>query len=72
VGLAIDDSEKAVLAFLEEIPAGYLIAVEPDRELVDLYAVIAFPTTVVIGADGIILGRFFGPVSTDQLEALTG
>jgi cytochrome c biogenesis protein CcmG/thiol:disulfide interchange protein DsbE len=72
VGLAIDDSEKAVRSFLDEIPAGYLIAVEPNRDVVELYGVIGFPTTVVIGADGIVRGRLFGVVSTDQLEDLTG
>ncbi|MDZ4328375.1 MAG: TlpA disulfide reductase family protein [Pseudomonas sp.] len=73
IGLAYEEIEtEDMRAFLEQVPAGYPIAIvdvydppadfEPPR---------ALPTTYLVAPDGHMAERFMGPITSEQLaEAL--
>lgn len=69
--LAVDFSERAepVRAFVAERELRYRIGLDQNGAVARQFAVSAFPTTYVIGAEGKVLARFIGPVDIAAVEA---
>lgn len=70
IGLAFEEVEPAaILAFLEEYPASYPIALVDIYEPPDVFGTPrVLPTTVVLGPEGDNRRTFVGPVTRQQLE----
>jgi thiol-disulfide isomerase/thioredoxin len=62
----IGESKKEVQAFLQQVPADFPVLLDPDGSTVKQWKVIAFPTTFVIGRDGIIKLAYFGGLEWDS------
>jgi thiol-disulfide isomerase/thioredoxin len=62
----IGESKKEVQAFLQQVPADFPVLLDPDGSTVEQWKVIAFPTTFVIGRDGIIKLAYFGGLEWDN------
>ena len=41
---------------------------DPDGDILDLYAIRYFPTTIWVDADGIVRAEHFGPLTNDQID----
>ena len=76
LSIDIGESREDVEAFLQKIPADFPVLLNPDGSAVKQWKVIAFPTTFIIDADGIIKLAYFGGLEWDspnivkQLRAL--
>jgi thiol-disulfide isomerase/thioredoxin len=68
VVLSIDVGENSedVAAFLQKIPADFPVLLNPDGTAVKQWNVIAFPTTFIIDAGGIIRLAYFGGLEWDS------
>ena len=62
----IGESKKEVQAFLQQVPADFPVLLNPDGSTVKQWNIIAFPTTFVIGRDGIIKLAYFGGLEWDS------
>ncbi len=60
VGLDAEDQVAGARAFMAEHHVDYLIARLEDERVIDAYLVPGLPTTVFIGADGIVTGKVVG------------
>ncbi|HEY0613943.1 MAG TPA: redoxin domain-containing protein, partial [Candidatus Elarobacter sp.] len=71
VFLGVDSTEAApiVRAFVASKPMPYTTAIDADKSFSKTYHVRAFPTTYVIGPDGVLRARYIGSVTR---EILTG
>jgi cytochrome c biogenesis protein CcdA/thiol-disulfide isomerase/thioredoxin len=72
VVVAVNNRESADLMrdFSEDIDLTYPLALDEDGAIQDLYLVRQYPTTLLIGRDGVILNRRVGPMNVSQLESL--
>ncbi len=68
--LAVDYAEPPgqVRDFVAARDVRFRIGLDPNGAVAREYAVNAFPTSYVIGADGTILARFIGPVDIAAVE----
>jgi peroxiredoxin len=41
---------------------------DPDGDILNLYAIRYFPTTIWVDADGIVRAEHFGPLTSDQID----
>lgn len=66
--LAVNAMEPAdrVTGFMEELGLTFPAVLDPDGEILDLYGVRVFPTTIVVDAEGRIRAEHYGPL-TDEL-----
>jgi thiol-disulfide isomerase/thioredoxin len=55
VGINIDNDKEKALGFLEETPANFLVAADPDKKVAAAYNLPTMPTAYIIGRDGSIL-----------------
>lgn len=55
IGINIDNDKEKALGFLEETPAHFLVAVDPDKKVAEAYNLPTMPTSYIIGRDGNIL-----------------
>jgi cytochrome c biogenesis protein CcmG, thiol:disulfide interchange protein DsbE len=60
VGLDTEDQVAGARAFLEQHHVDYLVARLEDERVIDAYAIPGLPTTVFIGADGVVTGKVVG------------
>ncbi len=76
-GLAIlavnaGESAEAVNEYMQELGLTFPAVLDSDGQIVDLYEVRVFPTTVWIDADGIIRAEHFGPLDDDLIDRTMG
>ena len=73
VGVDVEDQERDAEAFINQHHVDYAVAWAPDEKVMTAYAVIGIPTTVFIGADGVVIDRyaggFVGPEGEKALSA---
>jgi cytochrome c biogenesis protein CcmG/thiol:disulfide interchange protein DsbE len=80
VGVNVEDNAVAARAFLARYHVDYPVVRSMDDGLIDAYAVPGIPTTVFIGANGVVVdkftGGFAGPIGekalVTRLERLLG
>ena len=70
IGVVIRDREAPARAFVEEYGITYQIGLDNDGAVEDGYFVWVMPSTYLIGSDGRIVDRFFGPMDEDDLDEL--
>lgn len=70
VGVNYQDTTEDALALLADTGVTYPNAVDGDGEVGRRYGLYGMPTTVFIAADGHIVGRYLGEMSTTILDGL--
>ncbi len=60
VGLTLEDNEDAVAAFLDDVPADFLVVRDPSGKSGEAFNVVAMPTTFLLDRDGRVAARFEG------------
>jgi len=60
VGIDAEDQPAEARRFMAEYHVDYAVARAEDESLMDAYAVPGLPTSVSIGADGIVVGKYVG------------
>jgi peroxiredoxin len=60
------ESRDQVTGFMDELGLTFPVVLDPDGEIIDLYEVRVFPTTVLIDADGVVRAEHYGALD-DQL-----
>lgn len=70
IGVVVRDREGPARAFVDEYKISYQIGLDAEGVVEDDYLVWVMPTTYVIGSDGRIVDRFFGPMGHPQIEEL--
>lgn len=64
-------SEDDVTAFVQKHGLSFPIVLDPNGEVEKLYQIMAYPTSYIVNADGIITYAFKGPISdSNELENL--
>jgi cytochrome c biogenesis protein CcmG/thiol:disulfide interchange protein DsbE len=62
------ESPAAVQAFMDEHDLTFPALLDQDGEILDLYAVRYFPTTIWVDADGIVQAEHLGPLTDDLID----
>jgi cytochrome c biogenesis protein CcmG/thiol:disulfide interchange protein DsbE len=72
VAINLDKNRRAADAFLEKIPASFLIAYDPAGKTAESYQVTAMPSSFLIGPTGALLSSHagFDPRKTGTIETL--
>ncbi len=72
VAVNLDKKREAAEAFLQKVPAPFLVAFDPSGKTADAYKVTALPSTYLVGPTGSTLITHVGydPKKTDEIEAL--
>jgi cytochrome c biogenesis protein CcmG, thiol:disulfide interchange protein DsbE len=60
VGVNVEDEERAARAFVAQYHVDYPLVRSMDEAVIDAYAVPGIPTTVFIGANGVVIDKFTG------------
>ena len=68
IGIDRQDDRSDALRFLARTRVSYPSGYDPDGRLDASYRLRGMPTTVVVGADGLVVDHVSGPVSEDRLE----
>lgn len=68
--LAVNAMEpvERVDEFMTELGLTFPAVLDPAGEILDLYEVRVFPTTVVVDAEGRVYARHFGPLTDEQID----
>lgn len=69
IGVAVQDVRRAAEDFADEIGVSYTLGFDDDGTVDDGYRPLGLPATYIISADGVILERFFGEVSGEEIDA---
>jgi thiol-disulfide isomerase/thioredoxin len=78
VGVNVADASPDARRFIGQYHVEYTVVQAPDEKVMRAYALVGLPTTVLIGADGVVVakevGGFIGPEGEralrDQLDRL--
>lgn len=70
IGVVVRDQEAPARSFIEEFGITYEIGLDIDDRVEQDYFVWAMPSTYLIGSDGVIIDRVFGPMQEEKLEEL--
>ena len=70
IGVVVRDREAPARRFVEEFGITYQIGLDTDGAVEQGYQVWVMPSTYLIGSDGRVIERFFGPITEEQLEEL--
>ncbi len=70
IGVVIRDREAPARSFVEDYAITYQIAMDSEGLVERDYLVWAMPSTYLIGSDGVVIKRVFGPLRDAQLEEL--
>ena len=62
------ESAGAVKSYAEELGLTFPLILDPDGEIIDLYAVRFFPTTVWVDAEGRVQAKHLGPLTPDLID----
>ncbi|GAB1420386.1 hypothetical protein MASR2M15_04830 [Anaerolineales bacterium] len=68
IAVAVRDSVEKVQAFREEFSLTFLMGVEADSEISNMYAITQQPSSLLISRDGIILSRHSGMMTAEQIQ----
>lgn len=68
VGVAVDDEASAARAFVRRFGKTYLLGPDRDGSIALDYGLFGVPETFFIGADGRILSKHTGPLTTADLD----
>ena len=60
IGVNVEDNEQVAREFLRQYRVDYPVARSIDDRLIDAYAIPGIPTTVFIGASGMVVDKFTG------------
>lgn len=60
VGLTLEESDDAIDAFLEDVPARFPIVRDPSGRAGEAFHVVAMPTTFLLDREGRVVARFEG------------
>lgn len=73
VGVNPVDSEKRMNDFASDIGVTYTLLSDPDSELMVANGIAAFPTTLFVDANGVVVEQISGEVTLDMLsQAIEG
>jgi cytochrome c biogenesis protein CcmG/thiol:disulfide interchange protein DsbE len=70
VGVDRQDDRGDALRFIIRTGVTYPSAWDPDGKLDVSFRLRGMPTTVVVGADGVVVDHVSGPMSEDRLDAV--
>jgi peroxiredoxin len=62
------ESAQTIRAFLDDQEAGMTVLINPDDATLMNYQVLSLPQTLLIGPDGTIAWRQFGPIDAEGFE----
>jgi peroxiredoxin len=62
------ESPDKVQDFMETNGLTLPALLDPDGDILDLYAIRYFPTTIWVDADGIVRAEHFGPLTNEQID----
>jgi cytochrome c biogenesis protein CcmG/thiol:disulfide interchange protein DsbE len=68
IGVDRQDDRTDALRFLARTRVSYPSAYDPEGRLDASYRLRGMPTTVIVGADGLVVDHVSGPVSEDRLD----
>jgi cytochrome c biogenesis protein CcmG/thiol:disulfide interchange protein DsbE len=68
IGVDRQDDRTDALRFLARTRVSYPSAYDPEGRLDASYRLRGMPTTVIVGADGLVVDQVSGPVSEDRLD----
>ena len=68
VGVNPVDSEKRMNDFASDMGVTYTLLSDPDSELMVANGIAAFPTTLFVDADGVVVEQISGEVTVDMLS----
>lgn len=69
VGVNEGESAERASAFAQSLRINFPIWIDSNQQYGRVYAALGLPTTVVIGADGVVKKGFDGPLTYPQMEA---
>jgi cytochrome c biogenesis protein CcmG, thiol:disulfide interchange protein DsbE len=69
VGIDVNDSQSAALAFVRKAGVAYPVGTDPDGATATSYGVVAIPQTFFLNAGHHIVKRVFGAVTLAELDA---
>lgn len=71
VGLTLEEDDDAVNGFLALVPVEFSIARDTSQKAGETFGIVAMPTTLLIGRDGVVAARFEGGDETvhQKIEA---
>jgi len=72
VGIDYEDQRDDALQFLRQTPVGYPSGFDHSGAVAQRYGLFGVPTTVFVGANGAIVGRYLGEMSQSTLDGLLG
>lgn len=68
LGVNLQESERAINNFVEDIPITFTLLLDPNAETKKLYNVFTQPVTYFIDKNGIIADKKFGPLTEQEIE----
>jgi len=68
LGIDAEDSVEVAAEYLARQPVGYPVAVDPGTAWRVTYGIWGEPTHYFLTPDGVIQVRYFGPLTTDEIE----
>ncbi|HEY70132.1 MAG TPA: TlpA family protein disulfide reductase [Anaerolineae bacterium] len=69
LAVSFDAPLDEVLDFKQEYELSFRILIDADETVQDLYRIRGFPTSVIVGRDGVIHTIHFGSISSSQLDS---
>jgi cytochrome c biogenesis protein CcmG/thiol:disulfide interchange protein DsbE len=69
LGVVFQDEEKKILNFLQQRGSSYPTVVDDAGKTAIAYGIGGVPETYFLDANGVIVSKFTGPMSTDDLQA---
>jgi len=68
VGVNFGEAPDVVNAFRAEQNVTYPLVMDENAAVQDMYAISGYPTSYLIGRDGVILARSLGELTTDEID----
>lgn len=71
VGVSVDQLHAAgdISRFLTDYNIGFMILHDPQARVGRVFRTVGVPETFLIGADGVLLARWFGPIEPEQVRS---
>lgn len=69
LGVVFQDTEEKILSFLRQRGSGYPTVVDDKGKTAIVYGVGGVPETFFLDANGVIVAKFNGPMTSDDLQA---
>jgi peroxiredoxin len=70
--IAVNNREdiEDITGFREQYGLTFPLVIDEQGDIQDLYGILMYPSTYVIGRDGVVLARHFGALTTAQIQEL--